>query len=190
MRPTPPAGPEPRHAPRAGGRPAAPAGPAAREGLARRIRTLRERRGLTQEDFARACGISVSFASQLERGERSPSYDTLLQVASALGLPLAELFLEAAGAPPDAQDAARAAAESRLLAFVRTRALGAADLERLLALAELLFAPAAAGGAGEDPARAAARCTEDGCSRAVLARALCAAHYHRARRASQRAPRP
>jgi transcriptional regulator with XRE-family HTH domain len=62
------------------------------QGLARRIRALRERRGLTQEDFAARCGISVSFASLLERGERSPSYETLLQVASALGLPPSELF--------------------------------------------------------------------------------------------------
>ena len=62
------------------------------QGLARRIRALRERRGLTQEDFAARCGISVSFASLLERGERSPSYETLLQVAAALGLPPSELF--------------------------------------------------------------------------------------------------
>src|SRR5881628_1274405 len=46
--------------------------------LAGRIRHMRERRGLTQEDFAAACGISVSFASLLERGERSPSYETLV----------------------------------------------------------------------------------------------------------------
>lgn len=62
------------------------------QGLARRIRALRERRGMTQEDLAARCGISVSFASLLERGERSPSYETLLQVASALQLPLWELL--------------------------------------------------------------------------------------------------
>ena len=60
--------------------------------IRRRIRALRERRGLTQEDFADRCGVSVSFASLLERGERSPSYETLLQVAAALGLPPSELF--------------------------------------------------------------------------------------------------
>jgi transcriptional regulator with XRE-family HTH domain len=164
---------EPRHAPEAGGRPSASRAPL--EGLARRIRGLRERRGLTQEDFARACGISVSFASLLERGERNPSYDTLLQVASALGLPLAELFREPAG---DADGA-----EARLLAFVRGRQLTRADVERLLAVAEVLFS---AGGSGEAGAPTA-HCREARCERPVLARELCAAHYHRARRA-RRAP--
>ncbi|MFP2912281.1 helix-turn-helix domain-containing protein, partial [Pyxidicoccus sp. 3LFB2] len=100
------------------------------QGLARRIRALRERRGLTQEDFAARCGISVSFASLLERGERSPSYETLLQVASALGLPLWELLRL-----DDAQDAG----VHRLEAFARARRLSRADLDRLLAVAEVLF---------------------------------------------------
>ena len=175
---------EPRHAPEAGGRPSASRAPGAPlpraplEGLARRIRGLRERRGLTQEDFARACGISVSFASLLERGERSPSYDTLLQVASALGLPLAELFREPAG---DADGA-----EARLLSFVRARQLTRADVERLLAVAEVLFSEGSAGEAGV-PGAPAPHCREARCERPVLARELCAAHYHRARRA-RRAP--
>ena len=53
-------------------------------GVARKIRTLRERHGMTQEDFAARCGISVSFASLLERGERTPSYETLVQVAAPI----------------------------------------------------------------------------------------------------------
>ena len=168
--------PEPRHAPEAGDRPAdPPAGvppPRARlEGLAQRIRALRERRGLTQEDFAKACGISVSFASLLERGERSPSYDTLLQVASALALPLSELLRE----PEPGVDEATA----RLLEFVRSRRLAPAELERLLAVAQVLFDERAS------PAREAPgpRCREPECGRGVLARGLCAAHYHRERRA-------
>src|ERR1700738_1461205 len=69
--------------------------------LARRIRSLRERQGITQEEFATRCGISVSFASLLERGERSPSYETLLQIAVALEMPVAELFRTAAGSTYD-----------------------------------------------------------------------------------------
>lgn len=158
---------------------AAPPG-APLEGLARRIRALRERRGLTQEDFARACGISVSFASLLERGERSPSYDTLLQVASALGVPLAELFRE----PGPESDAG----EGRLLELCRARGLTRADVDRLLAVAELLFADGAARDARPRPA--AHRCREPDCAGAVLARGLCAAHYHRARRARRAAREP
>src|ERR671914_379353 len=71
------------------------------QGLARRIRALRERLGLTQEDFATRCGISVSFASLLERGERSPSYETLVDVSEALEVPLSELFRDVATEPHD-----------------------------------------------------------------------------------------
>ncbi|WP_426754339.1 helix-turn-helix domain-containing protein [Myxococcus sp. Y35] len=151
------------------------------QGLARRIRALRERRGLTQEDFAARCGISVSFASLLERGERSPSYETLLQVAAALQLPLHELLrLE------DTQDAG----VHRLEDFVRAQGLSRADVDRLLTVAEVMFSeprPAGAGDAG--PARPEpARCGEPGCDKPVLARGLCAAHYHRERRRKAAGP--
>lgn len=142
------------------------------QGLARRIRALRERRGLTQEDFAARCGISVSFASLLERGERSPSYETLLQVASALELPLWELLkLE------DAQDSGA----HRLEAFVRSRRLSRPDVDRLLAVAEVMFSEASPA-VEEAPPPEPAPCGEPGCGRPVLARGLCTAHYHRERR--------
>src|ERR1700738_815087 len=64
--------------------------------LGRRIRYLRDKCGLTQEEFAARCGISISFASLLERGERSPSYETLLHMATALETSLEELFMTAA----------------------------------------------------------------------------------------------
>ncbi|MFE8601872.1 helix-turn-helix transcriptional regulator [Archangium violaceum] len=141
------------------------------QGLARRIRGLRERRGLTQEEFAERSGISVSFASLLERGERSPSYETLVQVAGALGVPLAELFRveedEAVGA-------------HRLVEFARAHQLTRTEVDRLLAVAEAMFAVRAPGG---EPAVETPRCKEPDCGKPVLAKELCAAHYHRARRA-------
>src|SRR6218665_478343 len=147
-------------------------------GLARRIRALRERRGLTQEDFATRCGISVSFASLVERGERSPSYETLVQVALALGVPLAELFRvedeEAAGA-------------HRLVDFARARALSRAEVDQLLEVARVLFGERAAQGL---PAAEPPRCQVADCGRAVLARGLCGAHYHRERRAAKAARPP
>jgi len=147
------------------------------QGLARRIRALRERRGLTQEDFAARCGISVSFASLLERGERSPSYETLLQVAAALGLPLSELFRQ------EEEDDSGA---DRLVHFARERQLAKSDVDRLLSVAQLMFSELEA-----RPAQAALEpegCTEPGCGRPVLARGLCVAHYHRARRAKNPSP--
>jgi len=162
-------------------RPEPPEAPDASEHLlrlARRIRALRERRGLTQEDFAARCGISVSFASLLERGERSPSYETLLQVAAALGLPLWELFrLDA----PEEDSGAH-----RLVDFARAHGLTRGDVDRLLTVAEVMFREPA--GAPEPRKAEVSICSEPGCGKPVLARGLCTAHYHRARR--RKAPSP
>lgn len=60
-------------------------------GLAR----LREDAGLTQSALARRIGASQSAVSQIEAGERSPSYGMLVQLGAALGVTLAYLL----GAP-------------------------------------------------------------------------------------------
>lgn len=148
-------------------------------GLARRIRTLRERQRLTQEDFASRCGISVSFASLLERGERTPSYETLLTLADALQVSLAELLKESIDDPYDDPYF------NRLSEFARKRRLSRAQIDRWVAVGEAMFPERALttargdrGGLGD-----AATCSEPGCDRPVLAKGLCVSHYHRARRA-------
>jgi transcriptional regulator with XRE-family HTH domain len=150
------------------------------ESFARRIRALRERQGITQEDFASRCGISVSFASLLERGERSPSYETMLQIADALDIPLSELFRNAG--VPSYDDPYY----SKLIEFARRRKLSRAQVDRLIAVGQAVFdvrldAP---------PTRPAlnrrsrsAECSVESCGRPVLAKGLCSSHYHRARRA-------
>lgn len=147
--------------------------------LARRIRALRERHGLTQEDFAQRSGISVSFASLLERGERSPSYETLVQVAAALDVPLSELFRDFTGHGYDDPYF------GRLVDFARRAKLTRAQVDRLLAVALAMFDVAPTNGRAPLPPghREAAVCSEEGCGRGVLAKGLCASHYHRARRA-------
>ena len=149
------------------------------QALARRIRTLRERQGMTQEDFAQRSGISVSYASLLERGERSPSYDTLVQVAAALDVPLAELFRELNGAAYDDPYF------GRLADFARRVKLSRDQVDRLLAVATAMFDVGGTGSRadGAQKGKAASTCSEPTCGRPVLARGLCASHYHRARRA-------
>ena len=147
--------------------------------LARRIRGLRERKGLTQEEFASRCGISVSFASLLERGERSPSYETLVEVAQALEVSLSELFRDA---PVEAYDDPYYA---RLLDFARTRRISRFQVDRLLAVGLAMFGLESDAKSSEpgSPRRDVSLCTQDGCGRPLLAKGLCASHYHRARRA-------
>jgi len=57
----------------------------------RRIRAFRKLKGYTQESFARDLGISVSVLGEVERGNRLPSEDFLVDVATALNVSLKEL---------------------------------------------------------------------------------------------------
>lgn len=61
-----------------------------------RLRTLRQRRGLTLGDLATRTGTSVSTLSRLESGQRRPTLELLLPLAHVYGVPLDELV----GAPP------------------------------------------------------------------------------------------
>ncbi len=49
--------------------------------LGERIQLLRRERGLTQEALAHTCGISQKYLSELERGGKSPSWETLVALA-------------------------------------------------------------------------------------------------------------
>lgn len=51
-----------------------------------RIAQIREDAGFTQSSLARAIGTSQSAISQIEAGERNPSYEMLRQIAEALGV--------------------------------------------------------------------------------------------------------
>lgn len=146
--------------------------------LARRIRVWRGRQGLTQESFSTKCGISVSFASLLERGERSPSYETLVRISQALEIPLSHLF--ASGDDGASEDPAYL----RLLEFARRRRLTRSQVDRLIKVGGALFDDEKTTSANNLHARAgSATCNHEGCNRPVLAKGLCASHYHRARRA-------
>lgn len=60
-------------------------------GLGDRIRNLRRKRGLTQEDLAEALDLSVAYVSLIERGGRNPPYTTVVLIAQALGASASEL---------------------------------------------------------------------------------------------------
>jgi transcriptional regulator with XRE-family HTH domain len=61
-----------------------------------RLRTLRQQRDTTLSDLSATTGISVSTLSRLESGQRRPTLELLLPLASAYGVQLDELV----GAPP------------------------------------------------------------------------------------------
>lgn len=60
--------------------------------LGLRIGTLREKRGLSQRKFSLMIGINRSYLSDLERGQRNPSFNTLWKIAQGLDVTLESLF--------------------------------------------------------------------------------------------------
>jgi transcriptional regulator with XRE-family HTH domain len=60
--------------------------------LGKRIRTLRRRQGLSQEELADRVGVHTTYLSAIERGERNPALENLHAIAQALGVTLAKLF--------------------------------------------------------------------------------------------------
>ena len=56
------------------------------------IRELRKARNLTLKQMARRTKLSVSLLSQIERAESSASVSSLFKVATALDVPITELF--------------------------------------------------------------------------------------------------
>lgn len=95
------------------------------QSLGERIREARARTGITRKELARQSGVSERYLAHLEGGQGNISVLLLQRVATALGLPLAELFVE-----PDEQ-----AMELKLI----QQFLGRLPVQRLPAVREQLM---------------------------------------------------
>ena len=62
--------------------------------LGKKIRQMRNQKGLTQEELADRCELTKGYISQLENNLNSPSIATLTDILSALGSNLSEFFRE------------------------------------------------------------------------------------------------
>lgn len=56
------------------------------------VRHYRKARGMNQEQFAAAAGLSLAMTGKIERGETAPSFDSVEKIAAALGVPEAVLL--------------------------------------------------------------------------------------------------
>ncbi len=65
--------------------------------LGRRLRDLRQSRGLSLKTLSQEAGISIALLSQVERDQLDPSLDTLRKLARALNVPLFSLFQDTSG---------------------------------------------------------------------------------------------
>jgi transcriptional regulator with XRE-family HTH domain len=63
-----------------------------RRTVARNLRRLRQRRGLSQEELADRAGLNRNYVGMIDREENAPTVDALEQIAKALDINAVELF--------------------------------------------------------------------------------------------------
>jgi transcriptional regulator with XRE-family HTH domain len=66
--------------------------PDARGSFGRKVRALRERLGISQEELAYRAGLHRTYVGDVERGERNISLLNIVQIAAALEVPPSELL--------------------------------------------------------------------------------------------------
>lgn len=60
-----------------------------------RLKQIRKQKGITQEELAKAVGITRPYLSDIERGVKTPGGDIVIRIASYLKLPVEEIFFTA-----------------------------------------------------------------------------------------------
>ena len=60
--------------------------------LGRRIRSLRNRKGWTQQELGTRADVNYKFIGEIERGKQNPSLHVLARIAAALEIKLSDLF--------------------------------------------------------------------------------------------------
>ncbi len=93
--------------------------------IGQRIRSLRKRQGLTQEEMADKCGLHWTYVGGLERGERNPTLTTMQKVAAGLGVSVTELLNAKAFQSASSDQDTR---EGRLMRLLRRKDNGTVDL--------------------------------------------------------------
>lgn len=59
------------------------------------MREFRKERGISQEAFALKCGVDRAHYGGMERGERNPSFTSVIKIADALGIAPSQLHRRA-----------------------------------------------------------------------------------------------
>jgi len=66
--------------------------PSSLEIVGREVREIRRKSGMTQQQLADLCGFHRTFIISIEKGRQNASVETLVRLASALGVMPGELF--------------------------------------------------------------------------------------------------
>ena len=60
--------------------------------LGKRIRTIRQEKGITQNELAKICGFEKASMSRIESGLANPTTRTLYKISKALDVALGDFF--------------------------------------------------------------------------------------------------
>jgi transcriptional regulator with XRE-family HTH domain len=102
--------------------------------LGERIKKERLNRKLTQEKLAEMAGVSVAFLGQIERGDRKPSLETVVNISNALGVTMDILLQDSYKKKPKS-----VVFKPEFAVDYLVRETGEADLERIMTdLAQML----------------------------------------------------
>ncbi|MBQ7307749.1 MAG: helix-turn-helix transcriptional regulator [Clostridia bacterium] len=63
-----------------------------KEKVGQRIKELRTKQGLSQEEFAFKCELDRTYITSLERGKRNISLENLEKIAKAFNMSLSQFF--------------------------------------------------------------------------------------------------
>ncbi|MBI5647091.1 MAG: helix-turn-helix transcriptional regulator [Ignavibacteriae bacterium] len=118
-----------------------------KKSLGKRLKDLRNARGLTQEQFAEQLGVSAGFISQCECGVYYPSMAACERLTEAFGITMKELF-DFADPKPVEKSSSRDVALNRLAAM-----LAQADAEFINAVIGVVKAMRRTKGQRRQPAK-------------------------------------
>lgn len=60
----------------------------------RKIAELRQKQHLSQEELSDRCTIHRTYMGAIERGEKSPTLNTIRKIAEGLNIPIRDLFTD------------------------------------------------------------------------------------------------
>ncbi|MFW9990369.1 MAG: helix-turn-helix domain-containing protein, partial [Candidatus Odinarchaeota archaeon] len=60
--------------------------------VAKRIKELRNRKGLSQEELSEKMSINTKYLSGIERGKENPTLNTFIKLSEALDVEIGEIF--------------------------------------------------------------------------------------------------
>lgn len=99
--------------------------------LGRRIRTLRNMKGWTQQELGEQADVNYKFVGEIERGQQNPSFAVLVKIAAALEVELPELFSF------ESEDLTRKEMEKEVVSIVKS--IPDQDLSQMLSVLRVLY---------------------------------------------------